>query len=290
MLLTIFTPTYNRKKLLSRLYESLLRQTDSDFEWILVDDGSSDGTAEWIDSLPETPFRFKYILSQNKGKHIAINLGVSEALGQWFFIVDSDDYLTQDAVAKLKQLIAKTPETLDFAGFCTNRLYEDGKLNGNPVNYDVLDTDFINYSIKYGYNGEKPACLHTRVWKEFPFPEYEGEKFCSEALVLRRIAKKYKVRYFNESVYIMEGYLEDGLTYSLKKHFYNSPSYASILFKEQLNLPKKSFKFTISTYYNFWYYYNRSVKDENTKPSLNLKVVGYPIFLLVSSLKKLLKQ
>lgn len=290
MLLTIFTSTYNRKSLLLRLYESLLNQTDFDFEWILVNDGSTDGTDEWIQSLTETPFRFKYIPSPNRGKHIAINRGVSEASGQWFFIVDSDDYLTKDAVAKLKELIVKTPETSDFAGFCTNRLYEDGKLNGDPVNYSVLDTDFINYSIKYGYKGEKPPCLHTRIWKEFPFPEYDGEKFCSEALILRRIAKKYKVRYFNESVYIMEGYLEDGLTHSLKKHFYNSPSYASLLFKEQLDLPEKSLKFTISTFYNYWYYYSLSIKDDDTRPSIKLKILGYPIFFLISTMKKLLRR
>ncbi len=110
MLLTIFTPTFNRKRLLGRLYKSLLNQTDTDFEWILVDDGSTDGTCEWIVSLPQTPYKFKYIRTSNCGKHIAINRGVAEASGKWFFIVDSDDYLIPEAVAKLKELIKQTKD------------------------------------------------------------------------------------------------------------------------------------------------------------------------------------
>ena len=49
--LTVFTPTYNRKHTLPRTYESLCRQTCSDFEWLVIDDGSSDGTREWIEGL-----------------------------------------------------------------------------------------------------------------------------------------------------------------------------------------------------------------------------------------------
>ncbi len=153
----------------------------------------------------------------------------------------------------------------------------------------MLDTDFISYSLKYGFKGEKPSCLRTDIWKEFPFPEYKGEKFCSEALVLRRMACKYNVRYFNESVYIMEGYLEDGLTHSLKRHFYNSPTYAALLFKEQLRLPLNSWKYRVATIYNYWYYYllvpNKRLE---IMPGRILRTIGYPIYIAVSLVKKFL--
>lgn len=287
-LLTIFTPTYNRAHLLGRLYHSLLSQNDMEFEWILVDDGSSDRTEEWVNSLPPTPFLFKYIKTTNKGKHIAINIGAQAASGKWFFIVDSDDYLKPSAVSTLKELITQTPQSTNYAGFCTNREYEDGRLNGPKLDYDVLDSDFISYSIQYGYNGEKPQCLKTEVWRSFPFPEYSGEKFCSEALILRRIAKKLKVRYFNKCVYIMEGYLEDGLTQHIKFHFRQSPTYAAMLFKEQLSIPEKSFRFKISTIYNYWYYYLRGQKKySEIKPNIKLQI-AYPIYLLFSCIFKIL--
>ncbi len=291
MKLTIFTPTYNRSKLLERLYKSLVKQTDIDFEWLIVDDGSTDDTESLIKNWSASPFKLNYIKTKNRGKHIAINIGAAKASGDWFFIVDSDDYLLPKAVETLKALQKQTPDTEDFAGFCTNVIYEDGSQNGNLVKYDVLDTDFITYSNYYHYTGEKPSCLKTSIWKEFPFPEYEDEKFCSEALVLRRMAKKYKVRFFNKSIYVMEGYLDDGLTHSLKKHFLNSPSYSTLLFKEQIVLPYTSFKFKIGTLYNYWKYY-RSVpcKTNELRPNLFLRCIGFPVYLTASLAMRILRK
>ena len=284
--ITIFTPTYNRRKLLERLYTSLLRQSDMDFEWVVVDDGSKDDTEIWIRDLSKTPFKFKYIRTSNRGKHLAINEGVNNASGEWFFIVDSDDYILPNAVEELKKLIKQTPNDISYAGFCTNRIYEDGTLNGNKVEYEILDSDFISYTFKLGYNGEKPPCLKTSVWRDFPFPVFEWERFCSEALVLRRMAKKYKVRYFNKSIYVMEGYLEDGITYSLKKHFLNSPSYAAIMFKEQLTIKESSLRYKIATIYNYWKYYRLTRHHvPEIEPGLTLKIIGWPIFVLCSIVK-----
>ena len=99
MLLTVCTPTYNRAHTLPRLYESLVRQTSQDFEWLVVDDGSTDNTRELVDGwVAEGRIRIRYVYKENGGKPSAHNLGVRLAAGELFFCVDSDDYLTDNAV------------------------------------------------------------------------------------------------------------------------------------------------------------------------------------------------
>ena len=100
-MVTIFTPTYNRAYIIGKLYGSLLEQTDRNFEWLIVDDGSTDNTRELIGSfIREDRISIRYFRQENGGKHRAINRGVREAAGELFFIVDSDDQLTPEAVAR----------------------------------------------------------------------------------------------------------------------------------------------------------------------------------------------
>ncbi|MGC9064033.1 MAG: glycosyltransferase family A protein, partial [bacterium] len=109
--ITLFTPTYNREKLLSRLYESIKRQSFSNFEWIIVDDGSTDNTEQIVESwLKESTFDIRYFYQQNSGKHIAINKGVREARGELFFIIDSDDWLGDDSLQDIWQTWQSIPE------------------------------------------------------------------------------------------------------------------------------------------------------------------------------------
>ena len=100
---TVFTPTYNRAYILPRLYQSLREQTCKDFEWMIVDDGSTDDTgklvAQWEDQ--NNGFDIHYYKIQNGGKPRAINFGITKANGDFFFMVDSDDHLTTDAVQKM---------------------------------------------------------------------------------------------------------------------------------------------------------------------------------------------
>ena len=96
ILLTIFTPTFNRAHTLVRLYEGLLKQTEKVFEWLIVDDGSTDGTKNLVEGfIQERKLNIRYFYQENQGKHIAINKGVSEARGNYFLTIDSDDYLLE---------------------------------------------------------------------------------------------------------------------------------------------------------------------------------------------------
>lgn len=115
--ITVFTPTYNRGKLLYRVYESLQKQTYKDFEWVIVDDGSTDETERIVTELKnEAKFSIIYKKKKNEGKHIAINEGCRLARGEWFFIVDSDDYLTDDALDTVNYYSNEIRDKSDFAG------------------------------------------------------------------------------------------------------------------------------------------------------------------------------
>ena len=114
--ITVFTPTYNRAYILETLYHSLQRQTFADFEWLIVDDGSSDGTDSLVRSwqADQNPFPIRYVYQENGGKCRAINRGLELAAGELFFTVDSDDYLTDDALEKAVRWEAELPKDQKF--------------------------------------------------------------------------------------------------------------------------------------------------------------------------------
>ena len=100
--LTVFTPTYNRAKVLHRVYDSLVEQTYTDFRWLVVDDGSADDTKSVIDAfMSEEKISIQYIYQENQGKHIATNRAVAMTETELFVIADSDDAFTPDALEKL---------------------------------------------------------------------------------------------------------------------------------------------------------------------------------------------
>lgn len=239
-MITIFTPTYNRCHTLVRLYESLCRQTSFDFEWLVIDDGSTDDTKEYIQSLPEDRFRIRYYYQPNGGKHRAINRGVKLAGGEWFFIVDSDDYLTEDAVHLLNKYLKDIESDNSYCGIVALRMTPDHKTIGTPCTYDTLDTDFISYQTKYMNKGDRAEVVRTSIMKNYPFPEIQNEKFCTEAVVWNRIAQKYISRYVNESIYVCE-YLLGGLTDNYERIMNESPYYSMIYYRDLISYDQISF-------------------------------------------------
>ncbi len=215
MRFTVFTPTYNRKYIIENLYHSLQRQTFKDFEWLVVDDGSTDGTEESFRAIQQecTAFPIRYIKTENGGKHRAINIGVREASGELFFIVDSDDYLTDDALETADQVEKSIPneEKDKFAGVCGQRGHDTNSAIGKTFTGKALDITMLERP-SYGIWGDKAEIFYTKVLKRYPFPEFNGEKFVTECVVWDRIAfDGLKLRFYNEIAVICK-YLPDGLT------------------------------------------------------------------------------
>lgn len=213
-MISVFTPTYNRAYILPVLYQSLRRQTCHDFEWVIVDDGSTDNTEEIVCSwLKENnDFPIVYRRQQNGGKHTAINNGVSLAQGEWFFIVDSDDYIVDDAIEKI---CIWTKEQLpnEIAAVAGTKCFKDSSTIGGSVKFKGEYCDCKNTERrKYGLLGDKAEVYRTDILKKYPFPVFEGEKFLSECAVWDRIALDgYKIRWYDEPLMVCE-YLNDGLT------------------------------------------------------------------------------
>ncbi|MCE7058629.1 glycosyltransferase family 2 protein [Dyadobacter sp. CY343] len=261
--ISVFTPTYNRADLLQRLYVSLTKQTFRDFEWVVVDDGSTDGTADVMkEFIAAQNFPIRYQYQENAGKPMAVNQGVSMALGELFFIVDSDDWLPEDSLETMWfhwDNVKKLPDAMQFAGISGNRIHSNGEVNGGSVDYDILDTDNFDYRLSRHYKGDKAEAYATNILRQYPFPVFENEKHCPESLVWYRIANHYKLRYFNKGVYVGD-YLEGGLTNSSKFVRAKYPRYSTLAYSEMASNPRVPAKGRIRANINYWRFapYNRS--------------------------------
>lgn len=210
--LTIFTATYNRANLLPRLYKSLCNQTCKEFEWVVVDDGSTDDTHKVIEQFIEQQIiDIQYFLQPNGGKCRAINSGVKMAEGYLFMIVDSDDMLYDENVV---QKVVSYMSTLELDNHCCgiigNKTNLDRTIIGNGSK-PIDGTSFIELREKYRLWGDKEEVVKTSIMQKYPFPEFEGENFMPEAVVWNRISKKYRVNYTAEP-YVSCEYQTDGLT------------------------------------------------------------------------------
>lgn len=201
-LLTIFTPTYNRINELERLYSSLISQTDFRFEWLIVDDGSTDDTENMVVSwLDTSPFPIRYIKQPNSGKHVAHNHGATEASGEYFICVDSDDWLEPNAV-----------ETILHDITALDTWFPDGA--------DKIELADIR--MKYGLVIETAIVFNTDVLRRHPFPVVHGERFIPEGSAYYDFVAPELFYVHNEPFYRCE-YLEEGLTKNIWKNWLGSP-------------------------------------------------------------------
>lgn len=257
MRFTVFTPAYNRGYIIEQLYESLCRQTFRDFEWIVVDDGSTDNTEEVMARLIARDHFFPIIYQRqpNGGKHRAWNRGVELASGELFFGCDSDDYLTDDALEIADRMERSIPEAekSHFAGICGLKAYQDTSVVGTTfADAEYMDMTHLD-RIRNNVVGDKSEVIYTAVWKKYKYYEFEGEKFITEATSLNRMAADgLKMRYFNAVVKIIE-YRADGLSASSLTQFMNSPRGYGLYIHQQIEhglLRGKRKWRAIANYYN----------------------------------------
>ena len=251
-LITVFTPTYNRAHLLPRLYESLKAQTYQDFEWIIVDDGSTDNTEAIAQSFfpPSGGMEGGLIHQPNGGKHRAINRGVQEARGELFFIADSDDYLPEDSLAKVSEYYQKIKEYKTIGGICGLDIAPNGASVSSALPQNEIICTSLDIRLRYHVTGDLKEVFLTSVMREFPFPEFEGERFCPEALVWNRIAQKYKLLFINQPIYVAE-YQPEGITAGIVRARMNSPV-ASVTTYQELNSYGIPLKEKAKAAINYW--------------------------------------
>lgn len=265
MKVTVFTPTYNRACIIERLYRSLQHQSCMDFEWLVVDDGSSDNTqtlfAQW--QKEEKNFPIRYVQQKNGGKHRAVNNGVCLTEGQYFFIVDSDDWLAPNAIEVIcRQMDGLPAETQLYAGICCCKGYTVSELVGTTFSGDFIDCTSLERE-KYGITGDKAEVFFTDVMRKYPFPAFEGENFITECAVWDKMAADgYLLRYYNDVVYLCE-YRQDGLTAQGMDLYYRNPKG----YGYTLRLARENGKYSraLSDYYDaecFWHWKNKMTVAE----------------------------
>lgn len=263
--LTIFTPTYNRAKILVKAYKSLIEQTNLDFVWLIVDDGSSDNTNEIIEEWKkENKIEIKYYKKENGGKHSAYNYGIDYVETEYVFIsLDSDDilydkYTIQNIINEISNI---SNNEFGIITLCTNS--RDGN-NSFVKKYNV--GDLHNKSLKWAYthNAVKAECrmiLKTKYARTFKYPEIPKENFFTEAYVYYQMDKPVKWTSLNTCY---SEYLDDGLTANIAKLFYKNP---------------------IS-----WYLYNELRMKENHDILLKIKFIIYYIAFALMSKNKIFKK
>lgn len=222
--IAILTPTYNRAELLERLYQCLCRQTSTDFKWYIVDDGSSDHTKSVVSDFQATNFEIEYIYKENGGKHTACNVGFERIRETLTFIVDSDDYLTDDAVETIVADWEKYGHGDHIGGLSYHRMNRDGIMIGDPyVGGDVVVSSYVDMRINKKVSGDSAEIYRTDILKQMCFPEIKGETFMSEAVLWHRISEAgYQLVYISKAIYYCE-YLTGGLTSQARKKQLSNP-------------------------------------------------------------------
>ena len=283
--ITVFTPTYNRAYIIEQLYRSLQRQTYSDFEWVVVDDGSSDNTQELFTvwQQVQNPFPILYIRQPNGGKCSAINRGLDLARGRLFFTVDSDDYLTDDALEKIINWEAELPCTEKYCGlagnlgtserFTPNRIFDGGYWDGTALDrYGIVD-------------GERAMVFYTDVHRQYRYPIFPGEKFMTEAVTWNRMANDgYRMRFYNDIIWVYE-YKEDGLTKAGSSLFLNNPKGYGLMLREKAAFLHWQFGKVIRMWYTFTCDLSLQYSSHNISQYIH---APYPLISFINTLHKII--
>lgn len=232
--ITVFTPTYNRAYCLYKCYESMKRQTSQDFEWLIIDDGSSDGTGELVKSWmkEDVQFSIRYIYKNNGGMHTAYNVAYENINTELAMNIDSDDYLTDTAIEDILKFW-KQNKKINVGGIYALDQYEKGEIVGEAFPENLKEFHGWGYkTIFYKSEGRKKRFVNhgdkkfigvTEVIKQYPpIPVFEGEKYHSLYYKQHLIERDYTILIMNKPVCIVE-YMADGSSNNMYSQYIKNP-------------------------------------------------------------------
>ena len=285
-MITIFTPTYNRKKELYDLYDSLVNQSYKDFEWLVVDDGSNDDTnveiKKWIN---EGRININYIYKDNGGKMSAVNMAHKLAKGEIFITVDSDDILVNDILKTVVEDFETIKNDQNIAGIVYQCAYKNTPNKVVAVNLPPNKTvcTYNELHTKYNVRGDKCTAWKTNVLRNYQFPMFEGEKFVPDDYLMNNISRKYKIVIYDKIITNVE-YLEGGLTNNYFQLVKKNPNGTALYFKELYDF-NNSF-YNVYAYILFSIYAKKSFKYiiKNHKAKVKVVLLYLPT-LIISKLR-----
>lgn len=223
--LTVFTPTYNRAYCLNKGYEALCRQSSKDFEWIIIDDGSTDNTKELVEEWKthDNGFEIIYVYKENGGMYTGYNTAIRIARTELCVCVDSDDYLTDDAVEKIISFWS-AHRNEGYAGIIGLDCLTTGEVLGDPFPnqkyINLIDLAIGKYKID---NKDRKVIVRTDLYKEVaPMKEFPGEKDFNPHIMHLQISQNYDFLVMNKKLCVVE-YQPDGMTNTVFKQYLRSP-------------------------------------------------------------------
>lgn len=286
-MITVFTPSYNRKNELKNLYNSLLNQNNNNFEWLIVDDGSTDNTKEYINDLKkDKKIKINYIYKKNGGKQSAYNMGLDKAQGDIFLCIDSDDILKENILSKVELDFKKINKENHIAGVMYIQGYINNKKEviGTKFKEDNMIETYYNIYNKHKVTGDKLIVLKTEVAKEFYFPIIEGEKFVPEALIFNRISQKYKLLCKN-TIAAYKEYLDNGYSNNYFSLVKRNPNGNALYYKEAYEF--RTSLYNIYGYLLFSIYANKPLKNIIKEHPAKIKTtLAYIPVLIIAKIRK----
>ena len=234
--LTVFTPAYNRAHTINRTYESLLRQTCKDFEWLVIDDGSTDNTKQLIEGwIRENRIPIRYIYQDNQGMHGAHNTAYKNITTELNTCIDSDDFMPDDAVEKIINFwnSRSREEKQKYAGIIGLDQTEEGKIIGKRFSSNQKAVTLQGYYAAGG-SGDKKMVYRTDVITKYPeYPLFEGERYVGLSYKYMLIDQDYELLVLDEPLVTVE-YQLDGSSYNMYKQYWRNPKGFSFLRRTEM--------------------------------------------------------
>ena len=236
--LTIFTPAYNRAHTLHLGYEALLRQTCKDFEWLIIDDGSTDNTRELVEGwIAENKIPIRYHYQENQGMHGAHNTAYQLIQTELNTCIDSDDYMPDDAVEKIVVFWKKYGND-KVAGIIGLDQTIQGKIIGTTFPEDLKETTLFGF-YENGGKGDKKLVYRTDIIKQYPeYPIFKGEKYVGLAYKYYCVDEGFPLLAINEILCIVE-YQEDGSSMNMYKQYWKNPQGFAFYRKKEMVITRQ---------------------------------------------------
>lgn len=272
-LITVFTPTYNRAGLLHRVYESLVRQTNQQFKWLVIDDGSTDGTRTVVEGfIQENKIEIAYVYKENGGLHSGYNAAIARLDTELSVCIDSDDWLPDDAIERILKVWAARKAD-DIAGLIGLDYAANGKLIGDHLT-DGAIINPIDLLASKTNRGDKKYVVRTDCYKKVaPMPEFPGEKNFNPHYMILKLSADYRFVAVDAPLCIVD-YQPDGMTANQYMQYLNSPKSFAELRRVIMALPNVPIKYLLKTVIHYCsssqISHNRHYINESPKPLLTI--------------------
>ncbi|MCA1010095.1 glycosyltransferase family 2 protein [Halobacillus halophilus] len=281
-LLTIFTPTYNRAYCLHQCYESLKRQTNKNFIWLIIDDGSTDDTLERVEEWKkENIIHIHYHYQENQGMHGAHNTAYKLIETELNVCIDSDDYMPDDAVENIFNYWVKYGDE-SVGGIIGLDAFTDQQIIGSTLPTSQSTSTLFDLYYKHGVTGDKKLVYRSDLTRKYPYPVFEGEKYVGLAYKYYKLDQEYEMLLLNKVLCCVE-YLPDGSSRNMLKQYRRNPQGFSFYRKElmKLSFAGLSFKFRQSIHYVSSSIMMKNWNFIKESPNKGLTILALPLGLLL---------